>query len=703
MGRSLNVLLVEDSADDAELLELELSRGGLSPAIRRVETAEAMRAALAEADWDVVLCDYNLPSFSADGALTTLQDSGHDLPFIILSGVVQSEDAVTLLKRGAHDFLNKDSLARLVPAIQREIREAVERTQRRRAEERVRILSLAVEQSPVSVVITDRDGAIEYVNPKFQAITGYSLFEAVGRNLDFTCLDMAGQEIFRTLWATVLDGQEWRGEFCNRRRDGGLFWEHATVSPLKDKTGAITHFVAVKEDITVRRSYEERLLRQANFDELTGLPNRVLMLDRLEQAIAVAHRHDTLTALLYIDLDQFKNVNDTLGHVAGDRLLKEASARLGECTREGDTLARMGGDEFVIILPGISSGRAAQKVAERVITLFNQPFVLEGQDNFVTASLGITLFPGDGADGQVLLRNADLAMYKAKELGRNGYHFFTPEINARMQARLALEGKLRGAVGRDELLLHYQPIIGLKTNTPIALEALMRWRQPNGGLLMPGHFISVAEEVGLIKDMGDWVVATACRQLSKLVGSSASMLRMAVNVSPRQLQIEGFGAYVARLLSEYALSPECLELEITESVLMDDTPETAVNLKQLCDLGVRLSIDDFGTGYSSLGYLQRYPFDTLKIDRSFISAALDNPNAGRLVETIIGMAHGLGLEVIAEGVETVEQLAFLRERECDNVQGFLFSRPVPPEDLAAKLGTDFASCHQAAPGAYSKT
>jgi len=691
MGRSLNVLLVEDSPDDAELLELELGRGGLSPAVRRVETAGAMRAALDEGDWDVVLCDYNLPSFSADGALTTLHDSGHDLPFIILSGVVQSEDAVALLKRGAHDFLNKDSLARLVPAILREIREAVERTQRRRAEERVRILSLAVEQSPVSVVITDRAGAIEYVNPKFQAITGYSLFDAVGRNLDFTCLDMAGQKTFQTLWSTVLAGQEWHGEFCNRRRDGGLFWEHATVSPLKDKTGAITHFIAVKEDITVRRSYEERLLRQANYDDLTGLPNRVLMLDRLDQAIAVAHRNDTLAALLYIDLDQFKNVNDTLGHVAGDRLLKEASSRLAECTREGDTLARMGGDEFVIILPGITSGRAAQKVAERVVTLFNQPFHLEGQDNFVTASLGITLFPGDGADGQVLLRNADLAMYKAKDLGRNGYHFFTQEINARMQARLALEGKLRGAVGRDELLLHYQPIIGLEANAPVALEALMRWRQPDGGLLMPGHFISLAEEVGLIKDMGDWVVATACRDLHALIGSSASTLRMAVNVSPRQLQVEGFGAYVARQLSEYALSPDCLELEITESVLMDDTPETAVNLKQLCDLGVRLSIDDFGTGYSSLGYLQRYPFDTLKIDRSFVSAALDNPNAGRLVETIIGMAHGLGLEVIAEGVETIEQLTFLRDRACDNVQGFLFSHAIPPEELPAKLDSDFTA------------
>jgi diguanylate cyclase (GGDEF)-like protein/PAS domain S-box-containing protein len=681
----LKVLLVEDSPDDAELIEMALVRGGFQPAIRRVETEADMSRALSECSWDVVLSDFQLPQFSAEKSLDTLHASGKDLPFIILSGVVQAEDAVNLLKRGGHDFLNKDSLARLVPAIEREIREATERGKRRQAEERVRILSLAVEQSPVSVVITDRDGAIEYVNPKFEQVTGWSQAEAHGRNFDFTGHADAGPEIFRTLWATVTAGAEWRGELCNRRRDGSLFWEYVTVSPLKDEDGKIAHFIAVKEDITARLSLEERLLRQANFDELTGLPNRVLMLDRLDQGIAQANRNNSMAALLYIDLDRFKNVNDSVGHAAGDRLLAEAGQRLAECLREGDTLARMGGDEFVVILPGIADGDAAQLVVERVAETLSQPFGIAGQEHFVTASVGIALYPADGSGSQVLLRNAELAMYRAKENGRNCSQFFTVEINRRLQQRLALEARLRGATIRKEMLLHYQPILDLRTGQPVAVEALLRWRQADGGLMMPGAFIPVAEDTGLIRDLGDWVATTACIELKDLLAGPNPLSRVALNVSPRQLQVEGFGATIANLLAETGLSPAQLELEITESVLMDDKPATADNLGMLCDLGIRLSIDDFGTGYSSLGYLHRYPFSTLKIDRSFVEAAPASRNAARLVESIIGMAHGLGLDVIAEGVETEEQADFLRARNCDHVQGFLFSRPLPLEDLAARL------------------
>lgn len=349
MAGALQVLLVEDSPDDAELIELELCRNGFLPTITRVETGEEMAAVLARGGWDVVLSDFNLPSFSAERALDTLRASGQDLPFIILSGVVQAEDAVSLLKRGAHDFLNKDALARLAPAIERERREALERTQRRAAEERVRILSRAVEQSPVSVVITDPEGMIEYVNPKFTEATGFSAEEAIGRELLFTRLPESGHDAWASLWTTVGEGMEWRGEFCSRRRDGQVIWEYVTVSPLKDDQGGVGHYIAVKEDITTRRSYEEQLLRQANFDDLTGLPNRVLVLDRLEQAMALAHREGELSAVLYIDLDRFKTVNDTQGHSAGDRLLIEAAARLTACVREGDTLARMGGDEFLLI------------------------------------------------------------------------------------------------------------------------------------------------------------------------------------------------------------------------------------------------------------------------------------------------------------------------------------------------------------------
>jgi diguanylate cyclase (GGDEF)-like protein/PAS domain S-box-containing protein len=685
MGKALRVLLVEDSEDDAELIISELRRGGFSPVFQRVETLDSMRHALSVSPWDVILSDYDLYPYDALDTLATLQETNRDLPFIIVSGAVEAEQAMTALKSGAHDFLNKDSLARLVPAIERELREANERIQRRNAEERVRILSLAVEQSPVTVMITDRDGRIEYVNPKFVAVTGYQAAEAVGRKLDFTQLPTAGNNPLEGLWATMREGAEWRGEFCNLRKDGQLFWEIATVSPLTADDGAITHFVAVKEDITVRRSYEDRLLRQAHYDELTGLPNRLLMQDRLMQALAAARRGGHRVAALIVDLDRFKNVNDTHGHAAGDRLLREAAERLASCVRQSDTLARMGGDEFVLILQHIDGAEAAENVANRVCSLFARPFRLDGQEHFVTASVGITLFPDDGTDSHELLRNADLAMYQAKERGRNGYAFFTQEINEKLQRRMAIEGQLRKALGNNELLLHYQPILDLRSNQPVAMEALVRWRQRDGKFIMPSEFIPVAEDVGLIHSIGDWVVNTSCHAAVGLAQLGPPALRVAVNVSPRQLRDAAFGPSVLRLLQSSGIAPDRLELEITENVLMEDAPETDANLKMLCDMGVRLSIDDFGTGYSALGYLQKYPFDTLKIDRSFISTATTNVGSARLVETIIGMAHGLGLQVIAEGVETAEQLAFLRSRDCDLAQGFLISRPIAIDELPERL------------------
>ncbi len=680
MGKPLKVLLVEDSEDDAELVLDELARGGFEPEAHRVDRLPELRQALAEQHWDIVLSDFNIIDFTAAEALRAVLESRLDLPFLILSGAVQAEQAVSLLKLGAHDFLNKDALARLVPAIEREMRESAERAQRRLAEERVRILSLAIEQSPVSVVITDREGRIDYANPKFEQVTGYSLAEARGRDLGFTLIEHAGNPV-DGIRATVAAGHEWRGEFCNLRRDGQLFWEYATVSPLKDENGRISHFVAVKEDITVRRSYEERLLRQSHYDDLTGLPNRILMLDRLDQAMGLAHRNRAQTALLCLDLDHFKNVNDMLGHAMGDALLKEVAQRLGTVVRESDTLARLGGDEFVVILPGIDDGAEARRLAQRMQEVLAAPIRLEGQEHFITASIGITLYPLDGDDPQVLLRNADLAMYKAKELGRDGYRFFTQEINQRLQERLTLEVQLRGAVRRGELLLHYQPIVDLTTTRPVGVEALVRWQRPDCGIVMPDVFIPVAEELGLIREIGDWVVGTACAGVDRL----GRRLRVAVNVSPRQLRETGFSDAVQRLLADTGLSPDRLELEITERVLMDDTPETAQNLSRLCDLGVRLSIDDFGTGYSSLGYLQKYPFDTLKIDRSFVADALVNPGAARLVETIIAMAHGLEMLVIAEGVETEDQRDFLRARGCDQAQGYLFARPLPPDQLTKVL------------------
>ncbi|WP_247875964.1 bifunctional diguanylate cyclase/phosphodiesterase [Azospirillum sp. TSH100] len=442
---------------------------------------------------------------------------------------------------------------------------------------------------------------------------------------------------------------------------------------------------ALERDMALRQAFEEQLYRQAHYDELTGLANRLLTRDRLEQAIVNSRRNKVPSALLFIDLDHFKNVNDTLGHEAGDALLREAAQRLKASIRQGDTLARMGGDEFLVILPCIASNGAAREVAERVVRAFSIPFTINGHDHFVTASIGIALYPTDGDDGPELLRNADLALYRAKEQGRSRYEFYTAAINERVQRRLTLENRLRGAVQRGEFVLHYQPVVATDTGAPVAFEALLRWRQPDGSLIAPGQFITVAEEIGLIGEIGDWVIETAVREAASILTVPGCTPRIAVNVSPRQLRVPSFKAKVTRALAASGLPPERLDLEITEGVIMDEAPEIANTLSALCGLGVRLSIDDFGTGYSSLSYLQRYPFDTLKIDRSFIVDAGSNEAAARLVETIILLARGLKLETIAEGVETEEQRQFLKANGCDLLQGYLVGRPVPIDEAAAFL------------------
>lgn len=683
MSKRLNVLFVEDSAEDAELTTAEIIRGGFTPYTERVETRQALIDALANASWDVILCDFRLPGFSAEAALAAVQESGQDIPFIITSGAVEAEDAVSLLKQGAHDFMNKAALARLIPAIERELREAEVRRQRRAAEERVRILSSAVQQSPVSVVITDRDGIIEYVNPKFEQITGYTAAEAVGRNFAFTQLDQS-DKMTATLQACISDGTEWRGEFCSIRREGQVFWENVSLSPLRDEHGRITHFILIKEDITIRRSYEERLRHQAHYDDLTGLANRVLMLERLNQALAKAQQQQTEVALLCIDLDRFKGVNDSFGHNYGDEVLKESALRLSSCIRHGDTLARMGGDEFIVILEN-SSLTDSQKTAEKITAAFSQPFRVTNKEYIVTASIGVAHFPRDGVNASVLQRNADLAMYKAKELGRNRFHYYTEEINVQLMERLELEGRLRRASVFNEFELHYQPIFHLKHNLIVGFEALVRWRQSDGQLWMPGHFIPVAEDIEVIQDIDRWVMTKACQDIAQLIHTYGVPFRLALNVSPKQLQIPGYADFVARQLEIHQLSPDQLELEITERVIMQNSEQTRFNIDALCRLGIRLSIDDFGTGYSSLAYLQKYPFKTLKIDRSFVNQICENHHTQRLVDTIITMAHGLEMEVVAEGIETEQQALKLKIQGCDHAQGYYYSRPVPLQELHQQL------------------
>jgi len=559
-------------------------------------------------------------------------------------------------------------------------------TARVRAEAEMRKLSSAIQQTGDSVIITDRDGVIEYVNAAFERTTGYSAAEAIGRRPSIVKSGAHDQAFFEKLWRTVLAGETFSDVFINRRKDGELYYEEKTISPLRDRHGRITHFIATGKDITERMQAQERLQHIAHHDALTGLPNRVLFLDRLEQALLRrAHSPDRVVAVMFLDLDRFKNVNDTLGHDVGDALLKSMAARLQGCLREGDSVARLGGDEFAVLLEDVASAEDVSTIAGKILDAFALPFSVHAHELFVTASIGISLYPNDGATAATLLKNADAAMYRAKDLGKNNYQFYSADMSAAAFERLTLESSLRRALERDEFVLYYQPQIDIVSGQLIGVEALLRWEHPEFGLLSPTQFIPIAEETGAIVPLGEWVARKAMEQVKEWRRDAHPELRVALNVSGRQFTEASFLDAVPRLLEETGLPPHALELEITESVLMRNAEKTVERLRTLHAMGVRFAIDDFGTGYSSLSYLRRFAIHTLKIDKSFIREMTAGSGDVEIVKTIIMMARGLKLAVIAEGVETREQLLFLKSYGCHAVQGYLVARPLTAAALSARL------------------
>lgn len=553
------------------------------------------------------------------------------------------------------------------------------------AERELRKLTQVVEQSPASVIITDTTGVIEYVNPTFTKVTGFSDDDILGENVLDLQSGLTAEGAYDEMWDTLLTGNEWRGELHSRRKNNDSFWEYATVAPIKGPDGVITNFIHSKEDITLRKKYEERLLRQANFDDLTDLPNRVLALDRLSQALAGAHRGNRTVVLMHVDIDNFRTVNELLGRSTGDRLLKEVANRLSHCLQKGDTVARLGSDEFLAILPDLNAAVHAEAVAQDILDAIARPFTMGGQEVFLTASTGLTVYPNDGYDPHVLMRDAEAAMYRAKERGRNTYRFFAPEMNAQAVQRLEVETQLRLALERDELFLHYQPIVTAETGDIVGAEALLRWQNPDLGLMWPDQIIPVAEETGLIVPIGEWVLTTACKDAQAWQSGGATGLRVTVNISAQQFSSGDLVKAVSNALSESGLAPEYLELEIKENFVMADDPATLTTLAQIRKLGVRLSIDGFGTGYSSINYLKRFPFDVLKIDRTFIQGIEDNPEDRAVATAIVAMAHSLDIIVVGEGVETAPEFKFLLGEKCDQVQGFYFSEPLSQEDFTDLL------------------
>lgn len=542
-------------------------------------------------------------------------------------------------------------------------------------------LSSAVEHTGSTVMITDARGVIEYVNPHFESLTGFSAEEAVGKTPAILRSDDQQVAIYRQLWSTISKGETWSGELHNRTKDGALFWNLLTISPIRDAAGDISSYVGIGEDVTALKEAYAKAERLSLYDTLTGLANRRLFMDRLEQAIKDIRRSGGKVALLYLDLDRFKDVNDTLGHATGDRLLKQVAERLLTCVRENDTVARLGGDEFSILLLELQDSTDALRVVQKILNVMAQPSSLTGSGNMITASIGITLAPDDGETAEELMRNADMAMYSAKARGKNTYQFFTAEINEKVTRRLTIERELYAALKSGQLELHYQPVVEIASRRIIGAEALLRWNRPDEERIGPDEFIAVAEASDLILELGNWVINRTCRDAGEMAAAGINLSWISLNISARQFLLPGFFSQISDAVATHDLQPPLLKLELTEHALMEQTDDSVTSLYRLKESGMGLAIDDFGTGFSSLTYLRNYPFDTLKIDRSFVRDITVDRADCELVNATIAMAHGLGLQVVAEGVETEAQLAHLASQGCEYAQGYLFSRAIPASEF----------------------
>ncbi|HEY6865176.1 MAG TPA: EAL domain-containing protein [Burkholderiales bacterium] len=685
----IKVLVVEDVEMDAELALRELKRAGLRCVARRVDTEDAFRRELGEFRPHVIISDFSMPRFDGMEAFAIAREVDPDVPFIFVSGTIGEEYAVRALKNGATDYVLKTNLIRLPPAVERAVRDAEARVEARRIEDARRKIErrfqALIENSADAIVLIDPEGAVLYRSPATGRLLGYTDEERAGRPV----IELTHPEDAAALKAKLGESLNAPGKpiafQCRARHktDGWKILDGSFNNLTADD--AIAAVVINCRDITASKEAEQRLAYLAQFDPLTGLPNRDLFKDRLEQTLAQARRNDWLVGVVLVNLDRFKMVNDTLGVGAGDALLTQAAQRLGDTLRGGDTAARLSGDEFAIALSNLARADDAATAAQKVLDALGRPFEVGGRQVYVSASVGVALYPEDGAAGDVLLKNANAAKDRVKEQGGSGYQFYLPEMNERAAQRLQLETALRGALERREFELHYQPKASLATGAISGFEALLRWTQSDRRLASPARFVPILEDTGLIMPVGDWVLATACAQIRAWQHRGLGSRSVAVNLSARQFQRPGLDATIARLIEETGIDPRQLELELTETLLMRDAEQAIRVLRTLKSYGVRISVDDFGTGYSSLAYLKRFPLDALKIDRAFVHDVNNDADDAAITIAIINLAHSLKLKVIAEGVETQAQLHFLREHGCDEIQGYFFERPQPAGDCTRLL------------------
>jgi len=686
------ILLIEDNPGDARLLR-EMVRehsGGGAQLTWRQGMGEA-EAYLAAHDVDVVLLDLGLPDVQGMAAVRRARAAAPLVALVVLTGLDDESVAAQALQEGASDYLIKGEIE--TRGLMRSLRYAIER----QTMQTVMIANSARAIATLNcigdaVACTDMSGNITFLNLAAESLTGWSSLQAQGRPMAevFQIVDGAtGKPVL-----TPVDVEaSWPEKFYLPvhamliRRDGFETAVEDSIAPIRDRDGLETGAVFVLRDATRTRAMTKEITHAAEHDFLTGLPNRILLNDRISHVIARALHSHLAVAVLFLDIDGFKHINDSLGHAVGDRLLESIAKRLSACLRSIDTVSRQGGDEFIVLLSEMTEIDHALMSAKRLLAAVAEPHFIDGHDLQVTTSIGISVYPDDGLDAETLIKNADTAMYQAKANGRQGYQFFKPAMNVRAVERQSIEESLRRAVERQEFILHYQPKINVATGAITGVEALLRWQHPVRGLVPPAQFIPVAEDCGLILSIGDWVLREACAQAKTWADAGLPPVKIAVNVSGIEFQDISFANRLFKILEESGLPAGALEVELTESVLMKRSEHAIAVLGALHEHGVTLAIDDFGTGYSSLSYLRRFPIDVLKIDQSFIRQISSDGDESVIVTAVIGLAKNLKLSVVAEGVETREELEFLRAQGCDEVQGYYFSRPVPAASFEALLSS----------------
>jgi diguanylate cyclase (GGDEF)-like protein/PAS domain S-box-containing protein len=685
-------LLVEDNPGDARLLrEMFNEQGSRDIELTHVECMSDAERYLAQHSVDIILLDLGLRDAQGLEAVRRAQLAAPRVPLVVLTGLDDESAAAQALQEGAQDYLIKGQietrglLRALRYAIERKTMEEVLFGERERAQFTLNCIGDAVAS-------TDILGKITFLNVVAEKMTGWPRQAAIGRPM---------AEILRIVDAktrvTILNpmqkavGQDRTVHLPSNsiliRRDGFEIPIEDSVAPIHDREGRTTGAVIVFRDVSAARAMARQMTHSAEHDFLTDLPNRLLLNDRVTQVIVMARRHMIKVAVLFLDLDGFKHINDSLGHSIGDRLLQSIAKRLVDCVRDTDTVSRQGGDEFVVLLSEVEHAEDAAIAARRMLEAVAQTHSIDQHDLHITASIGVSVYPDDGLDAETLIKNADTAMYQAKEDGRQSFRFFKAAMNVRAVERQSIEESLRRALERQELTLHYQPKINLDTGAISGVEALLRWVHPERGMIQPVQFIPIAEVCGLILPIGNWVLRKACEQARAWVNAGLPPIAMAVNISAMEFRDEAFLEGVFAILRETGMDPGSLELELTESVLMKRADSTAAILQALREIGVQVAVDDFGTGYSSLSYLRKFPIDALKIDQSFIHQITAAGHDAAIVSAVISMAHSLKLRVVGEGVETLEELRFLQAHRCDEAQGFYFSPPLPARQLASLLET----------------